>query len=342
MKNKAIFLNLIFALCSAMLFAQPKSNITDSLGRKQGYWKKYVNDTLKYEGTFKDNKPQGEFKYYYPDKTVKSITNYSNSGVVAKTIMLYNNGKKNAEGTYIDKKKDGLWVYYNADQVKISQENYKNGLKEGEWRYYYDNSKINKIENYKNDLLDGLCFEFYADSLLKVKETYSKGIHQGLVQYFDLNGKVFLTGSYVNDLKEGEWMFFNGNGTGERKLTFKLGNLLKEEIIVTTKAGLKNINVKEIAFCERKDTTVYVRLNSGEQIQISNKIDDMDRLLGDFNFYRVNVNFIISMWSFKNRKTFKADNPVLTLNPDPGIPVVVEKELVEGFMSWTGLIKYNK
>ena len=55
MKNKTLLLTFVLILFSAVLYAQPqkKINFTDSLGRKQGYWKKIVNDTLKYEGTFK-------------------------------------------------------------------------------------------------------------------------------------------------------------------------------------------------------------------------------------------------------------------------------------------------
>ncbi len=344
MKNKTLLLTFVLILFSAVLYAQPqkKINFTDSLGRKQGYWKKIVNDTLKYEGTFKDNNPDGEFKYYYPDKSVKALTIYSNDGKKAKTVMFYNNGKKNAEGSYVDKQKDGLWVYYNKDQVKMSEENYQNGLKSGVWKYYYDNSKINKIENYKNNMLDGECLEYYPDSLIKMKSNYKAGKRQGLIQFYDLNGKVFASGNYLNDLQEGVWMFFNDKGAAERRLTFKAGNLLNEELVLASKSGNKYINIKDIAFCEKKDSSVFIRLNSGEQILVPYTLTDLERILGEVSYFRINANFIISIWSLKNRKTFSQDNPVLTLNPDPGIPVLIDKAEIEGFMSWAGLIKYDK
>ena len=49
---------------------------TDANGKKQGYWKKKDEKTNKlvYEGLFKDDKPQGIFKYYYPFDSVKVIS----------------------------------------------------------------------------------------------------------------------------------------------------------------------------------------------------------------------------------------------------------------------------
>ena len=71
-----------------------KTNFTDSLGRKQGYWKKYSKDTLKYEGQFKDDIPVGEFKYYFFDGKVKAHTTYSDNGKVAKTIHVSSRWQK--------------------------------------------------------------------------------------------------------------------------------------------------------------------------------------------------------------------------------------------------------
>ena len=325
-----------------LMYAQPgsKTNFTDSLGRKQGYWKKYNKDTLKYEGQFKNNNPIGEFKYYYYNGTVKAKTTYSDSGRVAKTIIYNTKGIKDGEGTYVDKKKDGTWIYYGLNGRKISTENYVKGVKTGEWKYYYDDGKINRIENYKNNLRDGEFMEFFPDSLLKEKGTYVKDKLNGVVQYYGLTGKIVLTGKYVNDLKEGEWMFFNDIGAGERKLTYKQSYLLKEEVIIPTKAGNKYINAKDIAYCEAQGKETRIRLNAGQEIIAITTLDTIDKLLGGTNYFRINSTFVIAVWSIKNRKTFNKDNPVLTLNPDPGKVVTVDSSVMEGFMSWADLIKY--
>jgi len=137
-------------------------------------------------------------------------------------------------------------------------------------------------------------------------------------------------------------MFFNSMGAGERKLTYKAGDLIKEEVIVPVKNGSKYINAKSIAFCEGLGKETRIKLITGEDIQATVSIDTVDRLLGQINYFRVNSNFIVAIWSIKNRKTFTKDNPVLTLNPDPGKIVTVDPTVMEGFMSWADLIKYDK
>jgi antitoxin component YwqK of YwqJK toxin-antitoxin module len=334
----------ILAVFPMLLMAQPvgKTNVTDSLGRKQGYWKKYSKDTLKYEGQFKDDIPVGEFKYYFFDGKVKALTTYSENGKVAKTIMYHRDGKKNGEGTYIDKKKDGLWVYYGINGMKISEENYTKGIKTGVWKYYYENGRINKIENYRNDHKNGEYMEFYPDSLLKTKGNYVNDKLNGVVQFYGLAGNVVLTGKYAEDKKEGEWMFFNDLGQGERKLTYKNSFLLKEEVIVSTKSDNKYINAKSIAWCEAIGKTTLIKLITGDDVIAIFPIDSVDRLLGQINYFRVNSGFVVAIWAIKNRKTFSKDNPVLVLHPEPGKAVSVDPSVMEGFLSWADLIKYEK
>ncbi|MCD6598546.1 MAG: hypothetical protein J7L04_12705, partial [Bacteroidales bacterium] len=102
--NFIIFLLLI----SLIMTAQQKepqandiSNYTDSNGLKQGNWeKKYHNGNIKYTGKFKDNKPIGEFKRYYENKSLQSVMIYDENGTSAQTTFYYKNGKIAAEGKY--------------------------------------------------------------------------------------------------------------------------------------------------------------------------------------------------------------------------------------------------
>ena len=57
----------IFIFLLGFVWILNAQNVTDAKGLKQGYWKKLDDKTnhLVYEGLFKDDKPQGIFKYYY-------------------------------------------------------------------------------------------------------------------------------------------------------------------------------------------------------------------------------------------------------------------------------------
>src|ERR1041384_1315591 len=82
----------------------------DASGKKQGYWKKTdEKGRLIYEGEFKDDKPVGNFKYYYPNDSVKAIMSFRPDGS-SFAKMFHPNGKRMAQGKYSGKEiKDSVW-----------------------------------------------------------------------------------------------------------------------------------------------------------------------------------------------------------------------------------------
>jgi antitoxin component YwqK of YwqJK toxin-antitoxin module len=100
-----------FALCQT----ETSINQTDSRGRKQGHWiKKYPDQTILYEGYFKDDHPVGEFKRYYEDKTLKSVLQFSSNGKEANAVWYHPNGNIASKGKYVNQKKEGRWQFYSA------------------------------------------------------------------------------------------------------------------------------------------------------------------------------------------------------------------------------------
>src|ERR1051326_3561982 len=127
------FLSLIFIGLSAILFAQPSVlNQTDKDGKKQGHWiKKEENGKIIYEGNFKDNHPIGEFKYYYDDGQLKTVSVFSNDGKVCRSKHYFSGNILMAEGKYVNEKRDSIWKFYSARDTIFSIETYKNGKKDG-------------------------------------------------------------------------------------------------------------------------------------------------------------------------------------------------------------------
>ena len=59
---------ILIAIIPFSGFSQETFNIKDASGRKQGSWIKMDTAGRKiYEGQFKNDIPQGTFKYYYPN-----------------------------------------------------------------------------------------------------------------------------------------------------------------------------------------------------------------------------------------------------------------------------------
>jgi antitoxin component YwqK of YwqJK toxin-antitoxin module len=113
-------------------------NQQDEQGRKQGSWRKTNEEgKLVYEGQFLNDKPYGEFRYFYPTGGLRAKMIFSDTGDTAKTIHYHQNQMVQGEGMYIDQKKEGLWKFYNEAGILVSEENYKHDLRDGQMRSYY-------------------------------------------------------------------------------------------------------------------------------------------------------------------------------------------------------------
>lgn len=214
--------------CPAMAIAQVTNsgdtlfNQTDKQGLKQGFWKGYFeNKKLKYTGKFKDNKPTGTFKRYYPDGQLRALMNYNPSGTKAFTTLYYQNGGKAAEGIYVGTKKDSIWNYYSYyDKTIANRENYVNGLREGISVSYYSSGKKSQELQYKNDIKHGIWKQYYENGTVKILATYTNGKRTGdfTVNYPD--GKPEWKGRYVDDKQDGKWINFNPDGSVASEIEF--------------------------------------------------------------------------------------------------------------------------
>ena len=99
MTLKKFFINGFLIIFSVAAFAQNSNdtlNRTDDKGRKQGYWKKLNEDgVLKYEGTFINDTPTGNFIYYFPDGVVKARSTFYDDGKRSQTTTYHHTGKAN-------------------------------------------------------------------------------------------------------------------------------------------------------------------------------------------------------------------------------------------------------
>ena len=154
---------LFFLIFLMISFSFSFSQTTDASGKKQGYWKKKDDKTNKliYEGAFLNNIPNGKFKYYHPNDSIKAIMIFSNNGEISYSELFNPNGKKMAKGKYFKELKDSIWIYYDDSGRLISKENYTKGKKEGGSFVYLPDGSISEEKNYKQDIQHGE-FKQYA------------------------------------------------------------------------------------------------------------------------------------------------------------------------------------
>jgi antitoxin component YwqK of YwqJK toxin-antitoxin module len=222
------FILLLFFFCIKNTAGQDTVNQTDSKNRMQGQWIKYDSAGNKaYEGRFMDGVPVGEFRYFYPDGRLRTITQYSDNGKRANTISYFQNGMKMAAGKYLNEKKDSVWQFFNrADGALLLEENYKNGKRSGVGCTYYPQGGIAGIVHWKDGNKDGVWEEYYSNGSIKMHGTYNMNDKTGPFQGFYESGSLLVMGQYIEGHQDGVWTFFDEDGTVSRKETWDKGNLV--------------------------------------------------------------------------------------------------------------------
>jgi len=228
---KTIF-TLLLILIGSISFAQNK---TDNHGRKQGAWKKAYKgiQVYKYVGQFKNDKPQGEFIYYYKSGNVQSKVTFLQDGAIAYNKMYHeSSGRLMAQGKYVNQQKDSLWLYYdNVGNLK-SQETFVKGKLNGQSVTYYEPKAgqyvVAKFEYYKNGIKDGQFKAYFPNTKLKSEGIYKDGNKNGIVKNYHSNGKIKSVERYKFAVKHGWWVFYGKDGRSIGKELFWEGKKLKD------------------------------------------------------------------------------------------------------------------
>lgn len=219
-KQSLLMIYLFFFLCISF---RSQAQTTDAQGRKQGYWKKYdpKKGTLLYEGLFKDDKPQGVFKYYNINDSVKAKMNFVKDGKFAYATLYHLNGKKMAQGKYIGETKDSTWIYFDENGNLLSQETFVAGKKHGKTYVYFPDGVISEEHTFKNGIQEGPFKQFFAKNLVRGEGNYVNGEMDGKNAYYYPNGVTAAVGYYKNGYKKGPWIYKESNGKIKEKELYK-------------------------------------------------------------------------------------------------------------------------
>ncbi len=211
---KRLFSISVLMICAFIVFAQqPTLNQVDKNGKKQGKWvKKDKYERVLYEGNFKDGKPEGEFKYYYDNKDIKTISVFSKNGTFCRTKHYFPENVLMAEGNYLNEKRDSVWKFYNAPNALVSEESFKNGKKDGFEKNYNGKGKLVEERNWKDSVLNGTWKKYYENGEIQQEGNYLNGKLEGQMTFFYPEKIVAVSGSYVHSLKQGKWVQYHRSG----------------------------------------------------------------------------------------------------------------------------------
>ena len=231
---------LFILLICGNLFAQTEDkniNKLDAKGLKQGPWVKYFpgSEFKRYEGQFKDDKPVGVFKYYYPTGELKSTLSHHTEN---KSTLngFYENGALMCTGAYVDTIRDSTWTFYNIYGGKLSVDHYILGKRYGNCTKYHVNGRLLEEKFFERELEHGPFKQYFDNGNLSREGMYEWGSLEGKGVFYYPNGQVRFEGTYFHDTKHGIWKKYNIEGEliDEREYVkgvpeFRDSDLIKED-----------------------------------------------------------------------------------------------------------------
>ena len=190
-------------------------NQVDGNGQKQGKWiKTYQNGNTRYEGQFRNDKPFGEFHYYFESGKLQAVSKFSDDGIICKSSSFFENGNPMAEGTFINQKKDGKWIFYSdIDGKMIAEENYTDDILDGrKVTLFPETGEPAEIMYYKKGRRDGLFQKYFLSGKVMIAGKYENDMLEGEYTVYFENGKVEIHGFYSKGIQIGNWEYYNENG----------------------------------------------------------------------------------------------------------------------------------
>ena len=213
--TKLILLSVFGWIIPQLALAQEMLNLSDENGKKTGLWKGFYQDgSLRYEGSFLNDRPQGIFRYYDESGRLKATNSFDHTGRKAWHRAFDSTGFLLAEGIYLNQKKDSVWTYYSAaDSAVIAREAYQFDQKHGLSVTYYPQSGQPAEELfYENGKLQGVWNKYFDVGTLMTSGFYENDKLNGPFTTYHPNGQVSISGQYENDLQYGIWEFFDEDG----------------------------------------------------------------------------------------------------------------------------------
>ncbi|MCE5348057.1 MAG: hypothetical protein LLG13_17460 [Bacteroidales bacterium] len=201
-------------------------NKTDPQGRKQGHWiKKYPDQSIMYDGFFKDNHPTGEFKRYDENQTLKSVLVFNNEGSEALATIYHPNGYIASKGKYINQQKEGKWQFFSGSisGYLICEEYYSKNKKNGQSVKFYPDSTVAERITYIDDIKQGEWIQYHRNGAVSLKSNYLDGKINGRFEVWFDNGQIEFSGQYKDDTRDGLWYIYKKDGALKYKLEYVSG-----------------------------------------------------------------------------------------------------------------------
>lgn len=177
------------------------------------------------KGAFKNNLPDGEWKYFYYTGDLEKTSVYKDGKLHGPYFYYYDNEQVNVEGQYENGSKKGVWTWYTKFGVVDMKGPFVNDLQHGDWIYNFPNGDLSYKAHYKNGLRDGMWEYFYENGSKFKAGIFENDKKNGNWKTWYENGNLLMNGDYEDNLEQGVWQNYWENGQLKNQSTFNDGQL---------------------------------------------------------------------------------------------------------------------
>ncbi len=214
MKRRFV-LGLAILLTGMQVLAQ-EINKMDSKGQRDGLWKGTHTESgrPRYEGTFKNGKETGIFKFFDDTKagTVIATRDFTAADGSCYTTFFDQKGNKVSEGREVNKMHEGQWkTYHKQSPVVMSLDNYSKGKLDGIQKVFFINKAISEETGYTNGVKNGIYKKYTEKGIVLEEAAYKNGEFHGLATYRDVRGSLVAKGQFTDGKKTGIWKFYEND-----------------------------------------------------------------------------------------------------------------------------------
>jgi len=211
--QKRLFISLLFVIFVVSTYGQTK-NQRDEAGRKQGYWEAVDSrGALVYTGYFRDDKPVGEMKRYFPTGGVRAMMYHDHESTKVRVRFYWQNGELAASGNYIDTQRDSVWTFYSNNTKTVTRRmEYDAGKINGKVQNFYPDGNVAEEIVWENGQKNGSWKQYFKNGQLKTTATYANHKLDGKFASYTPDGKTSIEGVYRNNVRDGEWNRYDEDG----------------------------------------------------------------------------------------------------------------------------------
>ncbi|HXB40917.1 MAG TPA: tetratricopeptide repeat protein [Bacteroidia bacterium] len=187
--------------------------------KQDGEWKYYnVDGYVSEDENYKEGKLHGKYQSFHNNNKVKVECEYKNGLIEGIYKTYYINGTLERQGYYVNNAEQGYWYYYNENGVLSNIRYYLNGSQTGKQQIFATNGKKIRDEYITDDFFTKIvCY----DSTGKVTNTNLFPLGTGDYLFSHANGKPYFKGALKGGLSEGTYTWYYNNGSIETQGTYQ-------------------------------------------------------------------------------------------------------------------------